>query len=80
MSTEIFGKTVTNAAEALLALRGACSTSKDDDGITYVWAGYLSGQEPGDGTRECEMLVEAGIFERDTDEDGEYHVYRVVSR
>lgn len=77
---EIFGKTVTNAAEALIALRGACSTSKDDDGITYVWAGYLRGQTPGDGTRECEMLVEAGILERDTDEDGVYHVYRVVPR
>lgn len=37
MSTIIFGKTVTNAAEALRALRGACSTSKDDDGEYYVY-------------------------------------------
>lgn len=74
---EKLAKQILQDALLKLAFRGtgsSTSLTRDHEGRLWLWAGYIEDPQPGDGTRECEILAEMGVLGEDEPENG-FHAY-----
>jgi hypothetical protein len=70
----------------ILAGRSPVARTVDAEGVAWIWAGHPDPwQELGDGTAECEYLVQIGILAPRVVDDcecgcvcGRCYVYRVI--